>query len=145
MKFMGEDVYHLIEAATAKGHTVARSGTLARSAAYDRNTQKLQLHLTNDCTVSIPVQCIEGLSGASDAARADVTINGIGSGLHWPELDLDLSVAGLLAGVFGTDKWMNRQRASHAGAAHSAAKSAAARTNGAKGGRPRKAPPAIGA
>ena len=47
--------------------------------------------------------------------------------------DLLLTV-GLLAGVFGTRSWMARQ----AGQARSEAKAAAARANGAKGGRPRK-------
>jgi hypothetical protein len=62
-----------------------------------------------------------------------------GRGLHWEPLDVDLSVPGLLAGLFGTRAYMDRQRAARAGAATSAAKAAAARRNGAKGGRPRKA------
>jgi DNA invertase Pin-like site-specific DNA recombinase len=54
--------------------------------------------------------------------------------LHWEELDTDLSVAGLLAGLFGTRAHLARQ----AGSATSPAKAAAARANGAKGGRPRR-------
>ncbi|PZR07781.1 MAG: DUF2442 domain-containing protein, partial [Azospirillum brasilense] len=49
-------------------------------------------------------------------------------------LDADLSVPGLLAGLFGTRAFMARQ----AGRATSPAKAAAARANGARGGRPRK-------
>lgn len=41
---------------------------------------------------------------------------------------------GLMAGIFGTKSWMARR----AGQATSAAKAAAARENGAEGGRPRK-------
>jgi hypothetical protein len=48
-------------------------------------------------------------------------------------------VPGLLAGLFGTKAYMDRQRAARAGSATAAAKAAAARRNGAKGGRPRKA------
>ena len=44
------------------------------------------------------------------------------------------SIAGLLAGLFCTRSHMAR----HAGQARSGAKAAAARANGAKGGRPRK-------
>ena len=47
---------------------------------------------------------------------------------------MDLSIPGLLAGVFGTRAHMARQ----AGRATSPAKASAARRNGAKGGRPRK-------
>ena len=59
---------------------------------------------------------------------------GTGTGLHWEALDADLSVPGLLAGLFGTRAFMARQ----AGRATSPAKAAAARANGARGGRPRK-------
>jgi len=54
--------------------------------------------------------------------------------LAWDALDLDYTVAGLVNGVFGTARWM----AARAGRTSSPAKAAAARTNGAKGGRPRK-------
>ena len=86
-----------------------------------------------------PARAAQGLARASDAELAQVEILGLGLGLHWERLDVDLSVAGLLAGLFGTQAYMDRQRAARAGAATSAAKAAAARRNGAKGGRPRKA------
>lgn len=59
---------------------------------------------------------------------------GSGIGLHWETLDVDLSVPDLLAGPFGAKAHM----AQHAGQARSAAKAAAARANGSRGGRPRK-------
>ena len=68
------------------------------------------------------------------AGLAQVEILGTGYGLHWDALDADLSIPGLLAGLFGTKAFMAR----HAGRATSPAKAAAARANGAKGGRPRK-------
>jgi hypothetical protein len=46
-------------------------------------------------------------------------------------------VPALFEGVYGSKAWM-KQAASVAGATRSAAKSAAARENGKKGGRPRK-------
>jgi hypothetical protein len=65
---------------------------------------------------------------------AQVEILGTGHGLHWEALDVDLSVPGVLAGLFGTRAHMAR----HAGQATSPAKAAAARANGARGGRPIK-------
>jgi hypothetical protein len=62
----------------------------------------------------------------------------MGFNLHWPALDVDLFVPALLAGVFGTRAWMARELARVGGQARSAAKTKAARANGAKGGRPRK-------
>jgi hypothetical protein len=47
-------------------------------------------------------------------------------------------VPALVSGLFGTRAWMTRELARVAGQSVSPAKAAAARTNGAKGGRPRK-------
>jgi hypothetical protein len=63
----------------------------------------------------------------------------MGFNLHWPTLDVDLYVPALVSGIFGTRDWMSKQLARVAGQAKSPAKAAAARANGAKGGRPRKA------
>jgi hypothetical protein len=141
---MGDPANVSLSAATARGDAIARDGTLAVAARYDVAARALQLTLANGCTVSIPADRIEGLADAPDAVRADIDISGIGYGLHWPKLDLDLSVPGLLAGLFGTVAWVKSERARRGGASRSAAKVTAARTNGAKGGRPRKTPSAIG-
>ncbi len=77
----------------------------------------------------------QGLGGADPQALGNIELSGGGYGLHWPALDVDLTVPGLLAGIFGTAKWM----AAQAGRSSSPAKAAAARRNGRKGGRPRKA------
>jgi len=68
---------------------------------------------------------------------ARVTVSPGGGALHWRALNVDLSVPGLLlASVGRADR--TRELARLAGLAKSTAKSAAARANGAKGGRPRK-------
>jgi hypothetical protein len=79
------------------------------------------------------------LQGANEEALAAVEVDGAGFNLHWPSLDVDLYVPALVAGVFGTRDWMTRGLARMAGQATSEAKTAAARRNGTKGGRPRKA------
>ena len=78
------------------------------------------------------------MARASDAALADVAILGRGYALHWPRLDADFTVPGLLMGVFGTRAWMASELARRAGQSRSPAKAAAARANGRKGGRPRR-------
>ena len=77
-------------------------------------------------------------SGASRAELVQVEVEGLGFNLHWPKLDVDLYVPALVAGVFGTQDWMVKALARRAGRSTSPAKAAAARANGAKGGRPRK-------
>lgn len=103
----------------------------AASARYDRRHRRVVVELTNGCTFSFPPHLAQGREEASDAQLAPVEILGAGYGLHWEALDADLSVPGLLAGLFGTRAHMARL----AGQATSPAK---AGTNGAKGGRPRK-------
>lgn len=92
------------------------------------------MDLTNGCTFAFPPRLAQGLEAASEDELETVEILGAGYGLHWEVLDVDLSVPGLLTGLFGTKAYMARR----AGQATSPAKAAAARENGRKGGRPRK-------
>lgn len=128
----------LIERAQQCGEALLQDEPRAAAVHYDRKTKRVVVDLTNNCTFAFPARQAEGLEDANDAELADVEILGLGSGLHWAQLDVDLSVPGLIAGLFGTKAWMDRQRAAHAGSATSQRKAAAARTNGKKGGRPRK-------
>jgi hypothetical protein len=122
--------------AERRGEQSLRLEPRAHVARYDPKTGEVHVELTNGCRFAFPARLAEGLEKASDEDLADVEILGLGLGLHWERLDVDLSVPGLLAGLFGTKAYMDRQRAARAGAATSAAKAAAARRNGAKGGRP---------
>ena len=69
---------------------------------------------------------------------AEIEISPAGLGLHWPRLDADVYVPALLQGVFGSKSWIARQLGAAGGHARSAAKAAASRENGRKGGRPSK-------
>jgi len=128
----------MVAEAERHGQRSLRTEPRARSARYDRRTGRIHVALTNGCTFAFPARRAQGLERASDTELAQVEILGLGLGLHWERLDVDLSVPGLLAGLFGTRAYMDRLRAARAGAAKSAAKAAAARRNGAKGGRPHK-------
>jgi hypothetical protein len=136
---MSDDVSTMVAEAERRGTRSLNTEPRARRARYDRRTRRILVDLTNGCSFAFPARQAQGLEWASDAELAQVEVLGLGFGLHWERLDVDLSVPGLLAGLFGTKAYMDRQRAAHAGSATSAAKAAAARRNGAKGGRPRKA------
>lgn len=123
-----------IDAALERGRAAHANEPRAAAARYDRPSGRVIVDLENGCTFAFPPRLAQGLEGASDDQLAAVEILGRGYGLHWEELDVDLSLPGLMAGIFGTKAWM----AGHAGRATSPAKAAAARANGAKGGRPRK-------
>jgi hypothetical protein len=85
----------------------------------------------------IPRENLQGLQSATKEQIARVEILGSGTGLHWPDLDVDFYVPGLLRGVYGNKKWMAEIGRS-GGSVKSAAKKRAARANGLKGGRPRR-------
>ena len=123
-----------IDAALERGRNARRNEPRASAAQYDRHLGRVIVELTNGCTFAFPPRLAQGLAAATDDQLAQVEILGAGYGLHWEALDVDLSLPGLLAGLFGTKSFMARQ----AGKAMSPAKAAAARANGTKGGRPRQ-------
>jgi hypothetical protein len=125
-----------IDRALARGRRRAVSEPRATRARYDRRTGRVVVDLTNGCSFVFPARSLQGLAQARDAELADIEILGAGHGLHWPALDTDFTVPGLLMGVFGTRAWMASELARRAGQSKSPAKAAAARANGRKGGRP---------
>jgi hypothetical protein len=109
----------------------------AKSVRYDRNTRRIVVDLKNGSTFIFPPRLVEGLADASPEDIAEVELGPRGAALFWRKLDQHYSLAGLTAGVFGSKAWMV-EHLRKAGSVTSSAKAAAARANGAKGGRPRK-------
>lgn len=66
----------------------------ASSVRFDEHT--MWVELTDGRTVGVPLAWFPRLLKASPAQRDKVEISRIG--LHWDEIDEDISVAGLLAG-----------------------------------------------
>lgn len=59
---------------------------------------ELRVSLTDGRTLTVPIAWFPRLAHASSSERADYQILGDGEGVHWPKVDEDISVAGLLAG-----------------------------------------------
>ena len=70
--------------------------TLAKTLKFDANT--MWVELTDGRTLGIPLAWFPRLLHASPEQRERYEISGGGAGLHWDEIDEDISVAGLLAG-----------------------------------------------
>ncbi|MEI6814781.1 MAG: DUF2442 domain-containing protein [bacterium] len=113
-------------------------GRRAIGAHYDRRTQRILVELTSGFLFGFPAASIPELAHAPIEQRARVTVSSGGGALHWPGLDVDLSVPGLLLASVGRKERL-LELARFAGQSSSPAKAAAARANGAKGGRPKKA------
>jgi hypothetical protein len=70
---------------------------LAKSVSFDE--EMMHVSLTDGRSISVPIIWFPVLREATPDQRTKYEIGGGGTSLHWPELDEDLSVAGLLAGA----------------------------------------------
>jgi Protein of unknown function (DUF2442) len=125
--------------AEARGRKMLEMEPRAVAAHYDVAAGRVVIDLANGCAYAFPAQRVQDLHGASGEDLAKVEFDGAGFNLRWPSLDVDLNVPALVNGIFGNRAWMARELARLAGRTRSPKKAAAARSNGAKGGRPRKA------
>lgn len=123
------------EAATARGLKFERDNPKATAVHYDAASGRVVIDFANGSTLLVPARSLQDLADASDTDLSSVTLH-CDYFLRWPALDVDFTVPGLVAGIFGTAKFMEVQR--RGGQSRSPAKTAAARENGKKGGRPRK-------
>jgi hypothetical protein len=60
--------------------------------------EALIVDLVDGRTVSVPLPWYPRLVRGTPAERANWRLIGRGEGVHWPDLDEDISIAGLLAG-----------------------------------------------
>jgi hypothetical protein len=70
--------------------------TSAKAFRFDEST--LWIDLQDGRTVGVPLAWFPRLLNASTEQRAAGRIGPTGKGLHWDDLDEDISVAGVLAG-----------------------------------------------
>ncbi len=56
-------------------------------------------HLADGRTISVPLAWSWRLSDATPEQRATFEIIGDGQGIHWPDVDEDISVEGMLHGI----------------------------------------------
>jgi hypothetical protein len=70
---------------------------LANSVNFDE--EMMHVCLTDGRCISVPISWFPLLRRATPEQREKYEIGGGGTSLHWPDLDEDLSVAGLLGGA----------------------------------------------
>ena len=81
-----------------KIHRTFRPAT-ALANSIDFTGEMMNVHLLDGRIIRVPIAWFPRLLAATPKQRKKYEIGGGGIGLHWPELDEDLSVAGLLAGA----------------------------------------------
>ncbi len=125
-----------IDAAIARANAAEWERPRVIAAGYRLADDMVVITLATGVQVAVPRKLLQGLQDATPGQLAKVEIEGPGTGLHWPLLDVDHYIPAVLGGVFGTRRWMS-EIGRLGGMVRSAAKTAAARMNGRKGGRPR--------
>jgi hypothetical protein len=88
-------------------------GTLAlaadeRAAAVEVTEDTLSVSLMDGRTISVPLAWYPRLLNASPAQRQSWQIAGGGYGIHWPDVDEDLSTEGLLRGAPAPERSQKR-------------------------------------
>ena len=93
-------------AAVERGRIADENEPRATSAWYDEASGRIFMELKNGCLFAFPSEMGQGLRGATARQLSEVEILPGGEALHWEELDADLGVQGLVAGVFGSKAWL---------------------------------------
>jgi hypothetical protein len=127
------------EQANLRAKDMQASIPRALSAHYDHKTGRIVIHLSSKLIVSFSPGDVQGLEGARPSQLDEIEISPSGFGIHFPAVDADLYVPGLLEGFLGSKTWMASRLGQAGGRSGSRAKKAASRANGRLGGRPRKA------
>lgn len=89
--------------------------TLARVLTVLITEDTLSVDLEDGRTISVPIGWYPRLAHGTDAERGNFTISGAGYGIHWPDLDEDIGVQGLLLGKPSSEspgsfeRWLKRR------------------------------------
>ena len=123
--------------ARARGEARAQHPSAVVEARYEPDGDLIDLTFAGGGSMAIPRKAVPGLERATPATIESVVVSPAGDALSWPALDVDIYVPGLVERVFGT-RLFAAATGRRGGRRRSKAKAAASKTNGAKGGRPRK-------
>ncbi len=77
--------------------------SLARIVDVTVSDDSLSVDLEDGRSVTVPIGWYPRLAYATPAERANFEISGAGYGIHWPDLDEDIGVEGLLIGKKSTE------------------------------------------
>ena len=125
------------DSARSRGQVRAQDPSAVVEAQYNAARNTIELRFRSGGSMSIPSRLIPGLDEKPASAVESINVSPAGDALSWPLLDVDVYVPGLVERAFGTCLFA-RATGRRRGRRRSKAKAAAARVNGAKGGRPRK-------
>ena len=94
-----------IDAARARQPKIDAVEPRANKVIFDNGS--ITLHFDNGATFSFLVETVEEIATLPSEILATVELTPSGKGLRWDEPDIDLSIQGLLLGIFGSKVWMS--------------------------------------
>ena len=128
--------------AVRAGKRRAAEGLWARSVHYARQLDSVVFEISKGLRIGLPRSDIAEFAQVHPKDM-DLTLSPAGDVLHLDRLDIHVSVEGLIRDLFLPSipaNMLSSALGRFGGSARSESKSAAARNNGRKGGRPRKTP-----
>jgi hypothetical protein len=96
------------ERATARSDRRRSIEPRALEAGYDRQRERVVVRLSTGLEIAFAPRDAQGLENATPEDLAAIEISPSGFGLHFPRLDADLYLPGLLEGYLGSKRWMGR-------------------------------------
>ncbi len=94
-----------------------RAGALQRSllpaavaVRYDGATDRVLVILDTGVELAFAPWLVQGLGGAEAGDLVEAVISPSGLGVHFPRLNADVYLPGLLEGLMGTRRWMSAMR-----------------------------------
>ncbi|HEU4937137.1 MAG TPA: DUF2442 domain-containing protein [Vicinamibacterales bacterium] len=125
------------KAARARGEARAQDASALVDAHYDRKSDAVFLIFRGGGSMTIPRHAIPGLERQPASVLEAMILSPAGDALLWPAIDADVYVPGLVERAFG-NRLFAAAAGRRGGQRKTKAKMAAARRNGARGGRPRR-------
>lgn len=96
--------------------SVAVTLALPRAVNATITEDTLSVDLEDGRTISVPIGWYPRLAYGTPAERGNFQISGAGYSIHWPDLDEDIGVEGLLLGKKSTEspasfeRWLQRRK-----------------------------------
>ncbi len=96
--------------------TLSAAVTLSRVVNVSVTEDTLSVDLEDGRTIAVPITWYPRLAYGTPQERANFQISSAGYGVHWPDLDEDIGVEGLLRGKKSTEspasfeRWLQRRQ-----------------------------------
>ena len=91
-------------------HSAVITLTLPRAVSVTVTDDTLSVELEDGRTIAIPIGWYPRLAYGTPVEQANSQISGAGYGIHWPDLDEDIGVEGILLGKRSTESAASLER-----------------------------------